>query len=70
MNSQKTADVLLSTAEAAERLGVVEGTLRKWRHLNTGPASFRVGGRVKYRAAAVDAWLTAQEKATKRGDAA
>lgn len=63
-------DRLLSTAEASELLGVREGTLRQWRHHNRGPASFRVGQAVKYRESTLTTWLTAQEKATTRGEVA
>ncbi|MFK8850424.1 helix-turn-helix transcriptional regulator [Streptomyces sp. Ac-502] len=49
--------------DAADRLGYEPCTLRKWRLKKKGPASFRVGGRVVYRVAALDAWLAAQEAA-------
>lgn len=63
-------DRLLSTAQAAELLGVPEGTLRQWRHHNRGPASFRVGAKVKYRESTLAAWIKAQEQATTRGEVA
>lgn len=51
-------------ADAADYLGCEVSTLRKWRNVRkTGPASFRVGGRVAYRIAVLDAWLAAQEAA-------
>jgi predicted DNA-binding transcriptional regulator AlpA len=36
-------------------------TLRYWRHLGTGPRSFRLGRRVVYRLADVGAWIEAQD---------
>lgn len=59
--------MLLSTAEAANRIGVPEGTLRYWRYMGIGPQSFRVGKHVKYRLEAIESWLTAQEAVTSRG---
>ncbi len=40
---------LLTLAEAAELLRAPVATLRYWRHLGTGPCSFRLGRRVLYR---------------------
>jgi predicted DNA-binding transcriptional regulator AlpA len=36
-------------------------TLRYWRHLGTGPRSFRLARRVVYRLADVRAWIEAQD---------
>lgn len=63
----KTKERLLSTAEAAERVGVEPATLRTWRHRDEGPRSFAVGTKVVYRESAVAEWMAAQEKATGRG---
>ncbi|WP_373290085.1 helix-turn-helix transcriptional regulator [Longimycelium tulufanense] len=41
----RSRDRLLTTAEAAEMLGVEPGTLRQWRYRNEGPVSFKVGRR-------------------------
>ncbi|MGR6899773.1 MULTISPECIES: helix-turn-helix domain-containing protein [Glutamicibacter] len=46
--------------EAAEFLRVPVSTLRYWRHLGTGPRSARIGGRVMYRQADLEAWLNEQ----------
>lgn len=53
---------LLTTEEVAERIRVPAATLRWWRHLDdgTGPKSGKVGRRVMYRAADVDAWIDQQ----------
>ena len=42
---------LLTISEAAEVLRAPVATLRYWRHLGTGPHSFRLGRRVLYRVA-------------------
>ena len=41
---------LLTITEAAELLRAPVATLRYWRHLGTGPRSFRLGRRILYRA--------------------
>lgn len=51
---------LLTIAEAAELLRAPVATLRYWRHLGTGPHSFRVGRRVLYRRDDVSAWIESQ----------
>ena len=56
-----TADTLLTTTEAAARIGVAEITVRLWRWRDNPhqPPYVRIGARgVKYRAADLDAWLT------------
>ena len=52
-------DIRLMT-EAATYLRVPVSTLRYWRLRNEGPASFRIGRRVAYRLADLDAWLDEQ----------
>lgn len=51
---------LMTLAETAERLRTPAATLRYWRHTGTGPKSFRIGGRVVYKAVDVEAYLDAQ----------
>lgn len=51
---------LLTIEEAAEALRTPVGTLRYWRHMNKGPKAARIGGRVMYRQADLEAWLEAQ----------
>ncbi len=65
MNSQQQHELplhhdLLTIDEAAALLRTPKATLRYWRHLGTGPASFRLGRRVVYRSADVEAWIDAQ----------
>jgi predicted DNA-binding transcriptional regulator AlpA len=56
-------DDLLTTAEVAQIMRSPVSTLRYWRHLGTGPHSFRLGRRVVYRRADVTAWLLEQSEA-------
>jgi excisionase family DNA binding protein len=51
---------LLTIDEAAGILRTPKATLRYWRHLGTGPRSFRLGRRVLYRANDLHEWITAQ----------
>ena len=48
---------LLTITEAAQLLRAPVATLRYWRHLGTGPHSFRVGRRVLYRREDLHAWI-------------
>lgn len=65
-----TVDRLLSPREAAELLGVREGTLAAWRCRGKklppgerrGPPSLTVGRSVKYRESVLNAWLSAREE--------
>lgn len=52
---------LLTITEAAALLRAPVATLRYWRHLGTGPRSFRVGRHVRYNRADLCAWLSTQE---------
>jgi DNA-binding transcriptional MerR regulator len=51
---------LLTISEAAELVRAPVATLRYWRHLGTGPRSFRLGRRVLYRAEDLRTWIDAQ----------
>jgi hypothetical protein len=46
--------------EACAYLRIPEGTLRYWRHLGTGPRSFKLGRHVRYWKADLILWLTEQ----------
>ena len=48
---------LLTITEAAELLRAPVATLRYWRHLGTGPRSFRLGRRVLYRRDDLHRWI-------------
>lgn len=58
------------TAATAEYIDREPGTLRWWRHIGAGPASFRLGRRVVYRKTDVDRWIQEQYETTVRGGAA
>jgi hypothetical protein len=51
---------MLSLQEACAYLRIPEGTLRYWRHLGTGPRSFKLGRHVRYWRADLILWLTEQ----------
>ncbi len=51
---------LLTIAEATELLRAPVATLRYWRHLGTGPRSFHLGRRVRYRRDDLHAWIDHQ----------
>jgi predicted DNA-binding transcriptional regulator AlpA len=55
-----TEDVMLTLDEAAALVRTPVATLRYWRHVGTGPRSFRVGRAVRYWRADVVAWLHEQ----------
>jgi hypothetical protein len=59
---------LMTTEEVSKELGIPVGTLRYYRSTGCGPTSFRLAGRVRYRRADVEAWVAAQEQATRRGE--
>lgn len=48
---------LLTHPETAEYLRIEEQTLRKWRLHGSGPPFVRVGKRIRYRQADLEAWL-------------
>ena len=58
---------LLTLTEAAELLRAPVATLRYWRHLGTGPRSFRLGRRVLYRRDDLYVWIAAQHGADQAG---
>lgn len=55
-------DQLLTIAEAAAYLRTPVPTLRYWRHLGVGPASFKIGRHVRYWQSELDAWIEAQHR--------
>lgn len=57
---------VIKIPEVSARTGVPEATLRWWRHMGTGPKSFKIGGRVAYLEADVDEWLAEQYNAAER----
>jgi predicted DNA-binding transcriptional regulator AlpA len=53
----------MSLMEAAAYLDMTPDTLYNWRSRGIGPASVRIGGRVKYQQGVLDAWIAEQEQA-------
>lgn len=53
-------DEMLTLQEACAFLRVPDGTLRYWRHLGSGPRSFKVGRHVRYWRADLVLWLAEQ----------
>ena len=53
-------DDLLTISEVAAIVRAPIATLRYWRHLGTGPPSFRLGRRVLYRAGDLHEWIDSQ----------
>ncbi|HSV41638.1 MAG TPA: helix-turn-helix domain-containing protein [Nocardioidaceae bacterium] len=53
-------DELLTMEEVAAVVRVPIATLRYWRHLGTGPRSFRIGRSVRYWRTEVALWLEEQ----------
>jgi Helix-turn-helix domain len=54
-------DQMLTLQEACEFLRLPEGTLRYWRHLDSGPNSFKVGRHVRYWRSDLLLWLSEQD---------
>jgi excisionase family DNA binding protein len=55
-------DRLLTMDEVSDLLRTPVPTLRFWRHRGTGPTSLKIGRRVMYRGADLDAWLERQSE--------
>ena len=60
----------LTTPEVADLCRHPPETVRYWRHVGTGPRSFRLGRRVVYRVGDLRAWIDAQADASDAGAAA
>ena len=67
LRTQHVNDDLLSLDEVADLVRVPVATLRYWRHLGTGPHSFKVGRSVRYWRTDVLRWLTEQTNGPQRG---
>ena len=63
-------DDLLTISEVAAIVRAPIATMRDWRHLGTGPRSFRLGRRVVYRAGDLRALIEAQADASDAAAAA
>lgn len=54
---------LMTIEEVSRDYRIPANTLRFWRQRREGPPSFKLGRRVMYRRADVDAWIEAQVQA-------
>lgn len=52
--------------ELADESGIPLSTLRHWRQIDQGPASFRIGRRVAYDRDDVRRWIKRQQEGTRR----
>jgi DNA-binding transcriptional MerR regulator len=66
-HTAEAASELLTIVEAAQLLRAPVATLRYWRHLGTGPTSFRLGRRVLYRRDDLHIWIDAQRRLADTG---
>jgi excisionase family DNA binding protein len=51
---------LMTLLEVSQFLGVPVATLYRWRYRGEGPTGYRIGRHVRYRRAAVEAWIEIQ----------
>ena len=56
-STKQTLTELLPTRAVAEHLGVSVATLYHWRHIGTGPDSFRLRGQLRYRREDVETYV-------------
>jgi predicted DNA-binding transcriptional regulator AlpA len=70
-NLEELADpnALLSVKQVAAMTTLAKNTLYTWQKQGKPPQGFRLGGRLVYRAAVVEAWLAEQEQAGSGGAA-
>lgn len=57
---------LMTLAEVAEATRTTVDTVRTWRKVGKGPRAAKIGRRVMYRRADVEAWIAAQFEADGR----
>jgi len=55
---------LVTPKELSESSGIPVRTLAQWRYLDTGPAYIKLGGHVRYHPDDIEAWQTANRRAT------
>lgn len=58
---EPATDRLLTPDEVSTRLGITLDGLARWRQRREGPRHLKVGNRVRYRPADVDAYIAACE---------
>ena len=62
LEARHAGDEMLTIAEVAALIRVPVATLRYWRHLGSGPRSFRIGRSVRYWRSEVWAWIENQTR--------
>jgi predicted DNA-binding transcriptional regulator AlpA len=65
-----TIEHLLTAKSLAERIGVTEGCLAKWRLTGEGPRYINVGRRIAYDPRDVQTWLDARRASSTSEEAA
>ena len=65
-----TIEHLLTTKSLAERIGVTEGCLAKWRLTGEGPKYINIGRRIGYDPRDVQTWLDARRVSSTSQEAA
>ena len=63
LTAQQTMKRYLTTGDVAELLRTTPETVRYWRHIKSGPASFKIGRRVLYDPDVVQAFIDAAQAA-------
>lgn len=61
--TDRGGDEVLDLSQVARAIGTAESTLRYWRHLGTGPTSFKIGRRIRYMRSDVEAFIDECRKA-------
>lgn len=54
---------LMTLNEVSDLLGIPVATLYRWRHRGEGPPGYRIGRHVRFRRAAVEAWIESRADA-------
>jgi excisionase family DNA binding protein len=60
VNPFQGSERLMTLLEVSQLLAVPVATLYRWRRTGDGPTGYRIGRHVRYRRAAVEAWIEAQ----------
>ena len=59
-------ETLLTESEAANRLRLKPGTLRRWRHESRGPSWLRVEGAIRYSPEELNRFLASKRRTSTR----
>ena len=57
MRATEDPSRLMTLNEVSDLLGIPVATLYRWRHRGEGPPGYRIGRHVRFRRAAVEAWI-------------